>query len=196
MFDELKKLNIATFSDTELRVLIRQIYPIVLFFIKASQKLLNEKDIPNESPCSTCEKANICKKPCELVENLLPGYFKGYNNTNLTCGSLIDNVGNTNINDEADCNEISQKYDNSFLKAIDKVRSDDIFILYKNCIHLFSKKEWQIVTLKIEKGLTYKTIGKILGIGLSTTSDTFHRAKGKMERHYTNMKHVKKRKNT
>ena len=105
---------------------------------------------------------------------------------NDTFGNLIDEISDTRTKDTNDNDEVLRTYDIDYLKAIDRVRTDDIFILYKNCIHLFSKVEWRVITLRIEEGLTFKHIGAILGKETSTASDTFQRAKRKMERHYKN----------
>lgn len=182
MLDELKNLNIDTCSDSELRTLIRQTLPIVMTFVKASQKNLTE-DKPVPKPCDNCEKYGTCTETCEAVENKLSEEHKGSQNSERTYGNLIDEISDTRIKD-TDNDELLRTYDNNYLKAIDRIRSDDIFILYKNCIHLFSKIEWRAITLRVEEGLTYKTIGQVLGIKTSTASDTFHRAKRRMERHY------------
>lgn len=183
MFDELKNLNIDTCSDSELRTLIRQTLPIVMTFVKASQKNLTE-DKPAPKPCDNCDKYETCQDTCELLENKLSEEYKGSQNSERTYGNLIDKVSDTHIKDTDDNDEILRTYDNNYLKAVDRIRSDDIFILYKNCIHLFSKIEWRVITLRVEEGLTYKEIGQVLGISGSTASDTFQRAKGRMGRHY------------
>lgn len=178
MFDKLKKLNIDACSDSELRTLIRQTLPTVMTFIKASQRLLIE-DKPNHKPCGNCDKYNTCKETCELVEGKLPKEHKGSRNLERTYGNLIGEISDTDDNDE-----ILRTYDINYLKAIDRVRADDIFVLYKNCHIIFTKKEWRVVTLRVEEGLTYKAIGLKLDIKTSTASDTFRRAKRKMEQYY------------
>ena len=178
MVDELKKLNIDTCSDSELKTLIRQTFPTVMTFVKASQRLLTE-DKPDHKPCGNCDKYNTCEETCELVEGKLPKKHKGSRSLERTYGNLIGEISDTDDNDE-----IIRTFDINYLKAIDRVRADDIFVLYKNRIQLFSKKEWRVITLKLDEGLTYKTIGQILGISTSTASDTFQRAKRRMERHY------------
>ncbi len=193
MLDELKNLNIDTCSGSELKVLIRQTLPVVMTFVKASQKLLDENN-PEDSPCQNCKQAETCKEPCELLKNKLVPEHKGSKNLQCTYGNLIEAISNANDSDEN--GEILRKYDSGYLKEIDRVRSDDIFALYKNCIHLFSKTEWRVVTLRIEEGLRFKEIGRVLGIETSTASGTFYRAQNKMEQHYQKMRYVKKRKNT
>ena len=183
MFDKLNNLNINTCSESELRTLIRQTFPTVMIFAKASQRLLNE-DKPNHKSCSDCNKYGTCTEICEAVENKLSEEYKGSQNSERTYGNLIDEISDTRIKDTDDNDEILRTYNNNYLKAIDRIRSDDIFILYKNCIHLFSKIEWRVIALRVEEGLTYKIIGQVLGIKTSTASDTFHRAKRRMERHY------------
>lgn len=52
--------------------------------------------------------------------------------------------------------------------------------------NIFTPKEWRVVTLRVQQGKTYREIGENLGIATSTASDTFHRAKKRMEDHYRN----------
>lgn len=143
--------------------------------------VLNNK---SNRTCESCEKYPTCTQTCESVENKLSEEHKGSQNLERTYGNLIDEISDSSTKDTDDNDEILRTYDINYLKAIDRVRADDIFILYKNSIHLFSKKEWRVITLKLDEGLTYKTIGQILGISTSTASDTFQRAKRRMERHY------------
>lgn len=180
MFDELKNLNIETCSDSELRTLIRQTLPT---FLQACQKLLNE-DKSNQNPCDKCDKYNTCEESCESLKAKLPGIHSGSYILNKTFGNLMDEISDTSIKDTDDNDEILRKFDINYLKAIDRIRVNDIFVLYKNCIHLFSKTEWRVATLRIEEGQTFKAIGVVLGISTSTASDTFQRAKRRMERHY------------
>ena len=55
---------------------------------------------------------------------------------------------------------------------------------YKNCLSLFSKIEWRVITFRVRDGLTYKEIGEKLNIKPSTASDAFRRATKRMEEHY------------
>ena len=52
--------------------------------------------------------------------------------------------------------------------------------------NILTLKEWRVVTLKVQQGKTYREIGENLGIATSTASDTFRRAKKRMEDHYRN----------
>ncbi len=183
MCNELKNLNIYTCSDSELKTLIRRTLPTVMTFVKASQRLLNE-DKQDNYPCDNCDKYNTCEESCELLENKLPKIHKGPQDLKRTYGNLIDEISDTSVKDTDDNDEILHKFDINYLKAIDRVRADDIFVLYKNCHIIFTKKEWRVVTLRVEEGLTYKAIGLKLDIKTSTASDTFRRAKRKMEQYY------------
>ena len=183
MFDELKNLNIDTHSDSELNALVRQTLPIAITFVRASQKLLT-KDNPNRQACDNCDKAGICKEPCELVTSQLPGIYSGSSLLNKTFGGSLDNICDTITDHINDDDEAPKKLDRSSLRSIDRIRTDEIFILYKNCHLIFTTKEWRVVTLKIRDGNSYRSIGKKLGIAISTASDTFQRAKKKMEHYY------------
>ena len=182
MYDELKNLNIDTCSDSELKALIRQALPI---FLQACQKLLT-KDKLNQNPCDNCDKADTCTEPCKLVEALLPGRHEGSYILSNTFGNLLEKVSDTSRSNSPDDNEIHQRLDRSSLKSIDRIKSDEIFMLYKNCHLIFTTKEWRVITLRVEEGHTYKAIGSKLGIAISTASDTFRRAEKKMKNHYRN----------
>ena len=159
-------------------------------FIANGRKPLNESEQSSDSPCNNCDKHNICEEPCELLKAKLPSIHSGSYLLSNTFGKLIDEISDTSTKATDDNDENLRKFDINYLKAIDRIRADDIFILYKNCIQLFSKIEWRVVTLRIEEGQTFKTTGLAVGISTSTASDTFQRAKRRMERHY------QKRRNT
>ncbi len=198
MFDELKNLNIETCSGSELRTLIHQTLPI---FLQACQRFLSE-DKSNQNPCDNCDKYNICKEPCELLKPKLLSIHSCSYLLNNAFGNLMDKISDSNTDNIADDDEIPQRLDRSSLVSMDRVRSDEIFMLYKNCNFILTKKEWRVITLKIEAGDTYKAIGLKLGIKTSTASDTFRRAKKKMENYYSrqrkprDLKHVISRHNT
>jgi len=183
MFDELKNLDFDTYSGSELLALIRQMLPTVIAFIQASQKLLSE-DKSTQNLCKHCDKFDICKEPCELAEAQMPNTLSGSSFLSKTYGNLLDKISDTNLANSTDDDGIPQRLDHSSLKSIDRIRSDEIFMLYKNCHPIFTAKEWRAVTLRVEEGLTYKAIGLKLGIETSTASDTFQRAKRRMEQHY------------
>ena len=183
MCDELKNLNIDTCSASELKTLIRQALPIVITFVKAGQKLLSE-DTSKHNPCKNCDKYNTCEESCELLENKLSGIHEGSQNLERTYGNLINEISDAGIRGTDDNDEILHKFDINYLKAIDRIRADDIYMLYKNCSYIFTEKEWRVITLKIEEAQTFKTIGVVLGISTSTASDTFQRAKRRKERYY------------
>ena len=175
MFDEFLHLNIETCSDTELKAWFRQAIPVIIYFVQASQKLLSKDSKLNTKQCDGCEKWNNCNTLCDDVMALLPGEFAGSANLNNTFGNLIEK-----ISEDAE----PQHQDSSYLKNIDRSRSEEIFISYKNNIHLFSKIEWRVITLRVQEGLAYKKIGKILNVKPSTASDAFQRSKRRMEEHY------------
>ena len=184
MFDQLKNLNIATCSDEELKTLIKHTLPIVLTFVKACQKLFGEESKSNNNPCQNCTEAATCKEPCGSLEDILPGNLSGGHILNKTYGNLLEDISDTNIGNTDDDGGKPQRLDRSSLRSMDRVRSDEIFMLYKNCHPIFTTKEWRVVTLKIGEGHTYNTIGQKLNIAPSTASDTFQRAKTKMEYYY------------
>lgn len=168
MLDYPNNLGIDTYSTAELLAVVRQTLPIVNIFIKASQALLTNN-----------------QNPCDQLNAILPKPLEGSSNLNNTVGDLIESISSP----------CQAKLDRSKLRTIDKTRSEDIFTLYKNCPVTFTKQEWRVITLRIKKGDTFKTIGQKLGIEISTASDAHQRAKKKMEEHYKK-RHVISRKNT
>jgi len=178
MLDQLNNLNIETCSDAELKALVKQTLPIVSVFIKASQKLFSEDQQPNKSLCDNCDKKLTCSKPCEKLEAKLPSQYEG--------SRFLNNKNDELINEISDApNTNNHKSGQLKLRAIDKVRTDEVFELYKSCSGIFSKKEWRVITLRLDEGQTFKAIGKSLGIATSTASDTFRRAKRRMGQHYS-----------
>lgn len=137
--------------------------------------------------CRNCSKYETCTELCDQIKKELPGEHQGYNNNEHNYGDLIGQIGHTDVESDGEGNDPLCKYNIHYLDEIDRVRADDIFILYKNCIHLFSKKEWRVITLRVEDGLSFKDIGLVLGIKGSTASDTFYRAQKRMERHHKNI---------
>ncbi|OHB49699.1 MAG: hypothetical protein A2Y10_05955 [Planctomycetes bacterium GWF2_41_51] len=175
MLDEFKNFDITKCSDSELKVLIRQTLPILL---QACFRVLNEKDTANQSPCNNCENRGHCNG-CDLLESQLPSENTGAHSQIKYYGDLLHNIVDVNGKRQI-------KFDYADLKEIDRIRSDDIFTLYKNCSIIFSECEWRIATLKIRDGLTFKKISQIIGIAPSSASETFYRAKKKMEQYQKN----------
>lgn len=149
---------------------------------KIEQTLASVSNSQSSSPCDSCPKYETCTELCELAESKLASEHKGSHKLQHAYGNLMGEISDTSDSDNND--KILRKYDLDYLREIDRIRSDDIFILYKNCIHLFRKEEWRVIMLRVDEGLTFKQIGIILGKSTSAVSDTFQRAKKKMERHY------------
>ena len=175
------------FSDPRFQQALQQALPLLEMLVEIA-RIYNpgNPDAKTPLPCTTCSKVDRCNSPCDRLEALLPGKFAGSAILNNTAGDLINDTCNFDTTDSYDNDESLNKYDRSFLKAIDKIRSDEIFGLYKNCSFIFTPKEWRVVTLKVQQGKTYREIGENLGIATSTASDTFRRAKKRMEDHYRN----------
>ena len=179
----LPNLDTATCSDTELNAWFRQALPA---FIRAYQRSSSE-DKSSLVPCKSCEKYGTCNKPCELLESQLPSIHAGYRPQDRKYGEILDsieisNTGNTGIAD--DDKEFQSKSNHRYLRAIDNIRSEEIFALYNNCSVIFTPREWRVCVMKVRDGLTFKAIGQIIGVAISSVSDTFRRAKKKMENHY------------
>ncbi len=139
---------------------------------------------PKANTCQNCSKYGTCTDTCDKVENWLSQEHQGHHSKEQNYGDLINHIGANNPKNSEEGMDFLHKYDASFLKDIDKVRSDDILILYKNCIQRFSKAEWRVIMLRIDEGLTFKQIGIILGKETSTVSSAFYKAKKSMEQHY------------
>jgi RNA polymerase sigma factor (sigma-70 family) len=185
MADSRPQSGFAGFSDPRFQRALQQALPLLEMLVEMAYAYNpDNSNTENPLPCNTCPKAGQCKKPCDLLEVLLPGKFAGSAILNNTAGDLIDDASDLGIFNSHDDDQDQHEPDRSFLRTIDRVRSDEIFGLYKNCFHLFTHKEWRVITLRVQQGQTYRAIGKRLGIATSTASDTFQRAKGKMEEYY------------
>jgi len=184
MFDFDLQFDYENCSDAELKVWLKQTVPIIELFIFAAKKFYNSDTAIVPLPCKTCPKIGKCNTPCNRLNALLADEFAGSSNLNNTVGDLIEEIA-------ADVDQPRQ-LDHSFLRAIDRVRSDEIFMLYKNCLFLFTKKEWRVITLKVQQGMTYGEIAEVLASSTSNVSDIFQRAKKKMENHYTKKRGLNK----
>ncbi|HEC65564.1 MAG TPA: sigma-70 family RNA polymerase sigma factor [bacterium] len=185
MTNSKQQFSSTDFFDVEFLQALKQALPLLKIFVEiAHTHSSDNSNTENSLPCKTCLKTGQCKVSCDLLERLLPGKSEGSAILNNTVGDLINDTGDSNTPDSYDSDESPNKPDRSFLKAIDRVRSDEIFGFYKNCSFIFTPKEWRIITLRVQQGKTYRTIGKELGIATSTASDTFQRAKKKMEEYY------------
>lgn len=194
MLENQLNIDFENCSDTELRAWFRQSVPIVKQFVKAAKRFCALK----QRSCESCKIKAECNqhnqgkedRTCLILEPLISSRYEGTGYREKNMGLLIKELGGNKIIDHKDTGNSSDdpekpnKLDRSSLRAIDKVRSEEIFTLYENCFTIFTKREWQVITLKIQHGMIYRKIGKMLSIAPSTVSDTFRRAKKKMERFY------------
>lgn len=176
MFDFNLQFDYENCSDDELKVWLKQIVPIIELFIFAAKKFYNSDTAIVPLPCKTCPEIEKCNKSCNRLEALFADEFAGSSILNHTVGDLIEEIA-ANVDQP-------RQLDHSSLKAIDRVRSDEIFTLYKNCLFLFTKKEWRVITLKVQQGMTYKEIAEVLASSTSNVSDIFQRAMKKMKDYY------------
>lgn len=182
MTDECQNPDFAAYSGSELLALICQTAPVVMTCAQACQELVRREE-SNQSPCTNCDKHDTCKGTCELVEALLPGVHAGASSQKVSLEKMLNAISSSDDTQDTE-EESPKKLGRKVLKKIDKVRSDEIFTLYKNCSFIFTPRQWQVITLKVDESHTYKEIGIKLGIATSTVSDTFKRAEKKLENYY------------
>lgn len=139
----------------------------------------DDMEVTPESPCISCDKYDDCKESCDKMNAMLPKTSAGSGYISIGLGELIEEISDSQSNSN----------DQSYLKEINRERADSLFAAYQNCpVGLFSKREWEIVTLRIKEGHKHREISQKLGIAISTVSDTCRRAKQKMEEHYVSMR--------
>jgi hypothetical protein len=186
VFEDLPKFAFQNSSTEERLNWILQLVPLVKKWVEVVEKT----NIPKQMVCEDCPRKQKCDEQnkgkhdisCLLLEPAIPHRYEGANNREKMAGSLIrafrDN--NTDFADNPNLPEI--------LKSTLKTRSDEIFTLYTNCMHLFTEKQASVVYLRIKHGMKYKEIGKALNIKPSTASDRFRRARKQMEAFYREKK--------
>lgn len=200
MFDGLKNLNIEQLSDSELIALLRQTFPI---FKESYRRFCPSEPIS----CQDCPKKIECEKfnknkfdiTCLILESSLPGKYEGVGYREKNAGLMIkeytdtdhglpEDAGDDNNNGDGgggDGVDVPTKRVKSTLKAIRKTRSDEEFMLYKNCPpFIFRLEQWEAVWLRLERGLKQHQIAKILGISRTAVSDRLRRAKKNMQNYY------------
>lgn len=185
MADSRPQFGFAGFSDPRFWQALQQALPLLEMLVEMAHAYSpGNSNAENPLPCTTCPKTGQCSTPYDRLEALLPGKYAGSAIINNTAGDLINDTSDFGATNPHENEKNPDKPDRSFLRAIDIVRSDEIFGLYKNCSFIFTLREWRVITLKVQQGKTYRTIGEELGIAPSTASDTFQRARKKMERFY------------
>lgn len=185
MVDGLTYFDFDNCSEVELKAWLKQAIPVIKQIVTVLERVYQlNTDRPESLPCDTCDKKNQCKSTCSRLENLLPSINKGLSNHEKPYGDLIYQVSNAG---PGNMNRLG-RLDHSSLRAIDRPRSEEIFTFYENCKHIFTKKEWRVISLRIKAEKTYEKIGEKLGISTSTASETFRRAKRKMDNYHRKQK--------
>jgi RNA polymerase sigma factor (sigma-70 family) len=193
MFDEPKNQNTEQLSDSELIALFRQTFPI---FKEAYQRFCPSDPIS----CQDCSKKIACDRfnknksdiTCLILESSLPGKYEGVGYREKNAGLMIKEYTDTDHDlsedagdDDDDNVDVPTKQFKSTLKAIRKARSDEEFMLYKNCPpFIFRPEQWEAVFLRFEHGLKQRQIAKTLGISRTAVSDRLRRAKKNMQNYY------------
>lgn len=185
LFDELKNLDIERCSDSELKAWIKQTIPVVITFVRASQRFFSEKNRPNQGPCKNCDKFKTCQGSCDLLESKLPGALSGSHILNNTCGDLLNVLGS---NDDSDSEPTSRDTSRNLSIPVEIPLPDTTFKLYENCQWKFPKKQWEAIYMKFKLGKQNVEIASLLKISQSSVCDRLRRARNKMEQHYKKKK--------
>ncbi len=171
-------------SDAELEIWLRQIIPTIKNFLKVAECFWTEK----QRSCENCEMKAKCDQfnkdredlTCLILESLIPSRYKGTGYHEKNSGLLIDKFNDT----ESDMLEDETMLDRSTLKSIRKIKSNEQFMLYKNCSHVFTDEQLEVVYMRFKYGMKQKDIAKNIGKKRSAVSDRLRRAKKNMENYY------------
>jgi hypothetical protein len=199
MYEELLNFDFEHSSDNELRQWFQQIRPIIAKFLEAAVRFCSTKQMSCEN-CpqrKECDELNVGRedKVCPKLDPYLPNRYEGAGKREEHIGGLVEDLGDdySDILEIGDSSCLSPKRAQRIIKSIRKIRSDEIFTLYKGCSHIFTKEQWEVICLKLDYGMTFNAIGKILKIEQSTASDRFQRAKKRLEAYYSKNRGQKKR---
>ena len=176
MLDQLHNLNVETCSDAELRALVRQIVPIVRTFIKASQKLFNDDNQPNNRLCDNCDKRNTCVQLCEKAQAKVPSEYKGKGYKEKTIGLRLEKFKDISTNRPYPHEEEKSIPNRDKLKIVKAMRLTDVYEEYNNCWYLLTDKQRQAITLRYKDGMTQKQIAEATGTKDSAVSALLKRA--------------------
>ena len=108
--------------------------------------------------CQICEKKDLCQEACPKVLSLLPAVTSGRGRRE-------------NLND------LSLKS----LIPLSRIRSDDLFEVYKSCRSIFTKKQWAVIRLYYYEDQTQEQIANQLKIRRSSVSELLTRAQARKE---------------
>lgn len=190
MTNELIQFDFENCSDAELTAWLKQSIPTIEQFVLAAKTFCARKQLSCES-CETkaeCDQHNQGEedRTCLILEPLISGRCEGTGYREKNVGLLIEEFKYQDSDNIEDTNQSGNagKFDQSELKSIRKIRSDEQLRLYENCDHSFTEKQWDVIYLRFARGLKYRQIGTQLGIATSTASDRFRRAKRDMETSY------------
>ena len=118
-----------------------------------------------ESPCEDCQDRSKCEKACKRLESLLPSVTKGRGSKENMTGLHVET-----------------------LKHYKHTRQLEIFQEYQSCKDLFTERQWDVLCLYYDKGLTQKEIAEATGKKRSAVSGLLGRARNAKTRHLGRMR--------
>lgn len=185
MFEKLLNLNIETCPEAELKAWLRQVVPIVIKFIKASTRYIENDDNTCEViPCGTCPKKDTCNgEPCDALEAFLDSIDRGKGYKEKTIGISLENFKDINTGHPDSYHEKTSTPNRDKLKTIKTTRLTDVYEKYENYRDIFTDTQWEIVSYRYSDGMTQKQIAEATGKKRSTVSDLLKRAKDRIEEH-------------
>jgi predicted DNA-binding protein YlxM (UPF0122 family) len=169
----------AGFSDPGFQQALQQALPLLEMLVEIAHTYSpeNSETIISTS-CEKCPDRNSCGKPCEAISLQLPAAHGGKGYKENTIGLDFDqfqdnNSANLNNYEKAGLNK-SKSYT---LKSIKKTTFLDVFEGYDKSKHIFTKKQWEVVSLYYKDGKTIVQIAKELGKAPSTVGSLLNRTR-------------------
>lgn len=146
-------------SEAELRRWLQDMLPTVEKFVHAAKRFCSiDAQLSDRLPCDFCEKRASCQSLCEKAEAVLSNVHQGKGRReNLT------------------------EFHDDTLQGKETVRRKDIFEKYALWKSDFTARQWAIIELHYQDGLTENQIAKKVGKVRTAINGLLNRAKKRLE---------------
>jgi len=135
-------------------------------------------------PCTSCPKSGTPHEPCNRLEVYLDSIHKGKLHGEKTIGMNLGQVRDRKaVPGQDDGDEAASQIDRGTFRNYRKVESFDAMESYKQCWHLLSPKQREVVHLHYGEGKSESEIATLLERKRNTVSGLLKRAKKTKEEH-------------
>ena len=153
-------------SNIEIKRILRQLLPSLEKLVSVAKDFCSQKTHARiSSPCESCSKKNNCIEPCKDLKKALQ-----------------------KINSGRSKHENLTGFYEGTLKEIQKTRDVNVFHDYEACKHLFTRKQWIIISQYWQEGKTITEIAGQLNRKPQTVSEHLKKAAIKKEDYDRNLR--------